>query len=173
MNGEYDYGQEDTDKKSQLRLGTNYLVGNVINSIEVNARYRFDPLVGIELHHQSFFENVRDGTEYLDVTSLGVNYYRIRERAITAWWGAGITYVGNDVNTAGLMVNIGTEIYPFNPMSLHISFQQSLINDSNIGTLKSQLKYHRKKTAFYLGYHDISLAGVKASGMVLGIEYQF
>lgn len=173
VNGEYDFGLEDEDKRSQFRVGTNYLVGNIINSFEVNARYRFDPMVGIELFHQSFFEDVRDGTEYLDVTSLVVNYYRIRERFITAWWGAGVTYVGNDVNTAGLLLNVGTEIYPFKPMSLHVSFQQSLINDSNIGTLRTQLKYHRKKKAFYVGYHDISLGNVKASGMVLGFEYQF
>ena len=173
VNGEYDFGQEDEDKKSQFRLGTNYLVGNNINSFEVNAKYRFDPLFGVELHHQSFFENVIDGTDCLDVTSIGFNYYRIRERGITACWGVGATYVGKDVNSIGVMYNVGTEIYPFRPISLHVSFQQSLINDSNIGTLRSQLKYHHKKTAYYLGYHDISLAGVKASGAVLGLEFTF
>lgn len=171
VNGEYDFGLQSGDKTSQFRAGTNYLVGNNINSIELNARYRFDPLFGIEMNHQSFFEDTRNGTDYLDVTSLGVNYYRIRERSITAWWGAGVTYVGNDVNTFGVMLNVGTEIYPFRPISLHVSFQQSMINNSNIGTLRSQLKYHRKKTAYYLGYHDISIAGVKASGAVLGVEF--
>lgn len=173
VNGEYDYGLETDDKRSQFRLGTNYLVGNTVNSIEVNARYRFDPMIGIELHHQSFFEEVRNGTDYLDVTSIGLNYYRIRERAITAWWGAGVTYVGTDVNSFGVMYNVGMEVYPFRPMSLHLSFQQSLINNGNIGTLRSQVKYHRKKTAYYAGYHDISAGGVKLSGAVLGVEFSF
>lgn len=173
VNGEYDYGVEDTDKTSQFALGTNYLVGNIVNSIEVNARYRFDPMFGVELHHQSFFEDVRDGTEYLDVTSLGVNYYRLRERWITGWWGAGVTYVGNDVNTFGLMLNIGAEVYPFKPISLHASYQQSYINQSDIGTFRTKVKYHQKKWAYYLGYNDISLAGVKASGLVLGLEFRF
>lgn len=173
VNGEYDFGLQNDDKTSQLRLGTNYLVGNVVNSFELNARYRFDPLWGVELHHQSFFEDTRNGTDYLDVTSIGVNYYRIRERGITAWWGAGISYVGSDVGSIGVMYNVGTEIYPFRPVSLHVSFQQALINNSNVGTLRSQLKFHRKKTAYYLGYHDISLGGVKASGAVLGVEFTF
>jgi hypothetical protein len=173
VNGEYDYGIEDTDKKSQLRLGTNYLVGNIINSIELNARYRISPLWGFEMHHQSFFENVRNGTEYLDVTTLGVNYYRLRERFITGWFGAGVTYAGNDVNQFGPMLNIGTEIYPFKPISIHASFQHSNFQNGDINTFRSQVKYHVKKKAFYLGYHDISIAGVKASGMVLGFEYLF
>lgn len=173
VNGEYDFGKQEGDKLSQLRVGTNYLIGDIINSVEVNARYRIDPLWGVELHHQSFFEDTREGTEYLDVTSLGVNYYRIRERFITGWWGAGVTYVGSGVDKVGLMLNTGIEVYPFRPISLHASFQQTLINDRNIGTLRTQAKYHRKKTAYYLGYHDITIAGVKASGMVLGLEFIF
>jgi len=173
VNGEYDYGFIENDKKSQLRLGANYLVGNIVNSIEINARYRPSPLWGFELMHQSFFEEVRNGTEYLDVTSLGANYYRLRERFITGWFGLGATYVGSGVNTFGPMINIGTEIYPFKPISLHGSYQYSHINTSNVTNFRTQLKYHVKQKAFYLGYHDISIGNVKASGMVLGFEYQF
>lgn len=173
VNGEYDFGLQTGDKTDQFRLGTNYLLGNNINSFELNARYRFDPLWGIELNHQSFFEDTRDGVDYLDVTSIGFNYYRIRERAVTAWWGVGVSYVGTDVATLGVMYNVGTEIYPLKPISLHVSFQQALINESNVGTLRTQLKYHRKKTAYYLGYHNISLGGIKASGAVLGLEFIF
>lgn len=173
VNGEYDFGLEESDKTSQLRLGTNYLVGNNINSLEIHLKYRFDPLFGLELQHQSFFEKVISGTDYLDVTSLGVNYYRIRERSITAWWGVGATYAGKDVNSFGVMYQVGTEIYPFRPMSIHLSYQQSLINNSNISTLRSQLKYHHKNKAYFLGYHDISIGGIKASGAVLGLEFSF
>lgn len=173
VNGEYDFGLEEGDKRSLFRVGGNYLIGNIINSAEVNINYRFNPFVGAELSHHRFSEKVRNGREHLDVTSLLFNYYRIRERSFSAWWGVGLTYVGNEVGTAGFAYNFGTEIYPFKPISFHASYKQSLINESNIGVLKLQAKYHRKKMAYYTGYHDISLGGVKASGLVLGIEYRF
>ena len=173
VNGEYDFDLIKGDKKSQTRIGVNYLLGNIVNSAEVNVEHRFYPFVGATLTHQSFFEQVRDGTEYLDVTSLSFNYYRIRERAISGWWGIGATYVGTDVNSFGFTYNLGMEVYPFRPISILASFQQSFINQSNLNTLRTQVKYHSKKTAFYTGYHDISLAGVKASGLVLGVEFRF
>lgn len=77
------------------------------------------------------------------------------------------------MNTSGFAYNIGLEVYPVKPMSFHLSFKQSLINQSNINVFKFQTKYHRKKMAYYTGYHDISLGGVKASGVVLGVEVSF
>ena len=173
VHGEYDFGSVDGDKKSLTRIGANYLVGNIVNSAEVQLEHRFTPFFGATLTHQSFFEEVRDGTEYLDVTSLSLNYYRIRERSFTGWWGAGITYAGTDVDALGFTYNLGLEVYPFKPFGIHASFQQSFINRNTINTLRTQIKYHHKKTAFYMGYHDISLAGVKASGVVLGVEFRW
>lgn len=85
VHGEYDFGLEKGDKRSLIRVGGNYLVGNTVNSIEANVNYRFDPFVGVELSHHSFFENGRTGSDQMDVTSLMLNYYRIRERSFTGW----------------------------------------------------------------------------------------
>lgn len=173
VQGEYDFGLETEDKKSLIGAGVNYLSGNYINSAEANVNYRFLPFLGVDLSHQSFFEEGLNGSDRLDVTSLMVNYYRIRERSFTGWWGMGVTYVGNEVNTYGFTYNIGLEVYPVKPMSFLVSYKQSFINQSHINVTKYQIKYHRKKMAYYIGYHDISMAGVKASGMVLGVEASF
>jgi len=173
VQGEYDFGLETEDKKSLIGAGVNYLSGNYINSAEANVNYRFLPFLGVDLSHQSFFEEGLNGSDRLDVTSLMVNYYRIRERSFTGWWGMGVTYVGNEVNTYGFTYNIGLEVYPVKPMSFLVSYKQSFINQSHINVTKYQIKYHRKKMAYYIGYHDISIAGVKASGMVLGVEASF
>jgi hypothetical protein len=173
VSGEYDFGLEEEDKRSLFHIGGNYLVGNTVNAIEVNVNYRFHPFVGVELSHHSFFEDGVHGEDYLDLTSFMLNYYRIRERSITGWWGIGTTYAGKDVETLGFAYNIGIEFYPVKPMSFHMSFKQSFINESNINLLKLQAKYHRKKMAYYIGYHDISLAGVKVSGVAMGIEFSF
>ena len=173
VNGEYDYGLLKGDKKSLLKIGGNYLLGDIVKSVDVYVNYRFNPALGIDVSHQEYFEKIRNGTEFLNITTLLFNYYRFRERWITGWWGAGATYVGNEINTAGFAYNFGVEIYPFNPISIHTSFKQSFINSNSINVLKLQAKYHHKKTAFYSGYHDISLGGVKVSGIVFGIEYGF
>lgn len=173
VQGEYDFGLETEDKKNLIGAGVNYLLGKYINSAEANVNYRFLPFLGVDLSHQSFFEDRPNGSDRLDVTSLMVNYYRIRERSFTGWWGIGATYFGNEVNTYGFTYNIGLEVYPVKPMSFLISYKQTFINQSHINVTKYQTKYHRKKMAYYIGFHNISIAGVKASGMVLGVEASF
>lgn len=168
--GEYDFGLQKEDKRSLIRVGVNYLEGNPVNSIEANLNYRFHPFVGAEVSHNSFFEKVGNDSNQLDVASLMLNYYRVRERSFTAWWGMGLTYVGNEVNTSGFAYNIGLEVYPIKLISFHLSNKQSFINLSTINTFKFQTKYHKKKIAYYAGYHDISLGGVKASGVIFGFE---
>lgn len=173
VNGAYDFGLEIEEKKSLIGAGVNYLSGNYMNSAEANVNYRFLPFLGVDLTHHRFFEEGLNGSDHLDVTSLLINYYRIRERSFTGWWGMGVTYVGNEVNTYGFTYNIGLEVYPVKPMSFLLSYKQSFINQSHINVTKYQIKYHRNKIAYYIGYHDISIAGIKASGMVLGIEANF
>ena len=173
VQGAYDFGLEKGDKNSLLGVGVNYLAGNSINSAEANINYRFHPFVGVDLSHQHFFEEGRTGSDHLNITSLMANYYRLRERLYTVWWGIGMTYVGNEVNTYGIAYNIGLEFYPVKPISFHLSYKQSFINESHINVTKYQTKYHRRKMAFYIGYHDISIAEVKASGLVFGVEASF
>ncbi len=171
--GTYDFGSEKGDKRSLTHVGVNYLAGSPVNSIEANVNYRFNPFLGVELSHQSFFEKGLTGSDNLDITSLMLNYYRFRERSFTGWFGFGATYVGNEVKTFGAAYHIGLEIYPVKPMSFLVSYKQSFINESHINVTKYQTKYHRNKMAYYIGYHNISIGGIKASGVVLGAEASF
>ncbi|MFT5926744.1 MAG: hypothetical protein ACI9WL_001495 [Rubritalea sp.] len=81
--------------------------------------------------------------------------------------------MGNEVNTVGFAYAIGLEVYPCKPISLQAPFQQSFINESNSNELRFQLKEHRKKGAYYTGYHDYSIAGIGISGFILGVEVGF
>lgn len=173
VKGEYLYGQEDGDKKSLVKLNANYLFSDNVNATDLSVNYRFNTLFGIEASHQYFSEKLVDRTSHLNISSLMVNYYRLREKNISGWWGVGLTHVGNSVDEVGFGYNLGLEMYFFKPISFHTSFKQSFINESSVSFLKIQAKYHRKKTAFYTGYHDISLGSVKTSGFVLGVEYTF
>lgn len=173
VNGQYDYGLEPGDKRSFLNAGGTYFAGNSIQALEAHVNYRFDPFLGLELSHRHFFESNLAGKDNLDVSSLMLNFYRIRERSFTGWWGIGATYVGNEVHTTGVAYQVGVEAYPIKPISLQASFKQSFINESNINELKFHLKYYIKRTAYYTGYQDYSIGGVKATGVVLGVEFDF
>ena len=172
--GEGEYAKElsDTGRKQNLRLGTNYLFDH-INVFELNALYKPLPVLGIKASYLHFSEEGRVNSSALDVTSLSINYHRIREKNITIWFGMGATYVGNEVNDLGFTYNLGTEIYPFKPLSFHVSWQESYINARDIQVLKFQLKYHLKNKTIYTGYHAHEIAGEGGKGPVIGFEITF
>ncbi|WP_299672627.1 hypothetical protein [uncultured Tenacibaculum sp.] len=170
--GEYSIRLDGNVKKQSLKLSTNYLF-NRVRGIEFNAVYKPVYLVGVELSHINFSENTLLNSESLNITSVNLNYYRIRNRNISMWWGLGVTYVGNGVNSAGVSYNFGTDIYPAKPISLHLGWKQSFINDNSVNVFKAQAKYHIKKTALYTGYHNYKLGSETVSGLVFGLEYTF
>ena len=170
--GEYAAELSDTGKKQSFKLGANYLFNNV-GGLEVNAVYKPIPILGIDVSYIHFSEKNRTYTDVLDVSSVMLNYYRIREKNISLWWGLGATYVGNEVRKMGFAYNLGMEIYPVKPISFHVSWKESFINESKIGVLKTQLKYHVKKNAFFVGYHHYQIAGEDISGPAIGVEILF
>lgn len=171
--GEYLKGDLEDSKRSLFKISANQLFDRGVNGIELNANYRVLPILGIESSHLSFTENSLAGRERLDISSILLKYYRIRENNFSFWWGIGTTYVANEVDTWGFTYSIGTEIFPFKPVSLHSSYKQSFINNASIEEFKIHLKYHIKKAAVYTGYHANLLANEKVNGIVFGAEYTF
>lgn len=170
--GEYAKILSNTGRKQNLKLGANYIFNNV-NGFELNAIFKPIPILGIDVSHLHFSEKNRTKTEVLDITSLQINYHRFREKNITLWWGAGISYVANEIKTTGFAYNVGTEIYPFNPISVHVSWKQSFINESEITVFKSQLKYHFKNKNFFIGYHNYHIGSETITAPTLGFEITF
>lgn len=170
--GEYTKESNEQTKRSNIRIGTNYLPGKV-DALELGALYKPIPLVGIEATYLRFSERNRISDEYLNISSLMANYYRIREKYVTAWWGLGVSYVGNEVDTYGFAYSLGTEIYPLKPLSIHVSWKESFINQSTVGMFKSQLKYHFKKAAVFTGFHHNTIGEQVVKGVTIGLEYTF
>ncbi|PQJ21614.1 hypothetical protein [Tenacibaculum sp. SG-28] len=171
--GEFTTSFNKNTKRSNFRIGANYLF-NSVKVIELNGLYKPIPIVGIEASHLHFSEKNRGAATYLDVSSLLVNYNRFRERYFSVWWGVGATFIGNEVDRVGFTYGVGTEIYPWNPVSIHFSWKESILNNSvALGLLKTQLKVHLKKIAIYSGYHHYDVGGVLFDGGVIGVEYTF
>ncbi len=170
--GEYAAELSETGRKQSLNVGVNYLFAKP-NAFELNAIYKPLPIIGIAASYTHFSEKNSINADVLDVTSILVNYYRIREKNISIWWGIGATYVGSGVNKLGFAYSLGTEIYPIKPISLHLSWKESFINESEIGVFKAQLKYHLKNKAFFAGYHVYQLGGEDISAPSVGFEITF
>jgi hypothetical protein len=171
--GEYLKVDLDYSKNSQFKIGASQYFNKGVKGVELNANYKLMPILGIEASYLNFTERTLQGKDYLNVTSLLLKYYRVREKNISIWWGLGATHVGNEVNTWGFSYAIGTEIFPVKPISLYSSYKQSFINSTSIDEFKIHLKYHFKKTAIYSGYQNVELGSEKVNGIVYGIEYIF
>lgn len=170
--GEYSKNLNAPQKNQSIKIGANYLF-NRVRGIEFNAVYKPFYLAGIEASHINFSENTLANSETLNITSVNLNYYRVREQHISMWWGLGVTHVADGVNTTGFSYNFGTDIYPAKPFSLHLGWKQSFINNNSVNVFKSQAKYHIKNTALYTGYHNYKLGSETVSGIVFGLEYTF
>lgn len=172
--GEYLKGDAIGLKSNIFKISANRHFNKNINGLELNANYRVLPIFGLEASYIHFSERTIIGrSDYLEISSLMANYYRIRENQISLWWGLGASYAGNEVKKVGFAYNIGTEIYPFKPISFHASWKQTFINNNSIDVCKTQVKYHIKEAAIFTGYHEFQLGNVKNAGFILGVEYTF
>lgn len=172
-NGLGEYVLDTLQRRSRLRLGGNYVLNKHVRTYELHANYRFIPLLGLDISQYHFAEPDRGQKDFLNSTSIMLNYYRVREEFISAWWGIGGTYVANGVDTWGFAYSFGLEVYASKPVSFHASFKQSRINESKIDIIKLQVKHHLKRVALYAGYQYNLLGNSTISGVSVGIEYTF
>lgn len=158
-------------KKSDLKIASNYFVGNGINGVQTRLDFRIFYLLGIEASYNYYYEDLLDSTEHLDMAGLMLNYYRVRTKYVTSWWGIGATRVGGGVDTVGFAYNIGMDVFPIDPVSFHLLWKESFINSSSIDEFQVEAKYHMKRSAFYGGWHYNQLGNLKMNGIVFGFQY--
>ncbi|QKX06992.1 hypothetical protein HN014_19415 [Aquimarina sp. TRL1] len=136
----------------------------------LQLQYKFHPLISVEGSHLHFFERDVIANENLDISSLLINYHRVREKHISAWWGVGASYVANEVHHFGFAYQLGVEIFPIKPISLFTSWKQSFINHSSIDEYKLHLKYYLKNTAISTGFNYYEIGSHNMPGIHLGLE---
>lgn len=170
--GEYDYPENNPEgKKSKLIISNTmaFQVSTFANDLRLN--YRFLPIMGIDANHLHFFDRLDEGSE-LGISSIMLNFYRIRERNVTGYWGLGATYVGSEVNTIGFAYNVGLDVYIAKPISLNLLWKQSFINETSINEIRVLPKYHIKKLAVYGGFTHYKIGSEGFPSATAGIEYR-
>ena len=115
--GEYAFPDENVPlKRSQLIISNTFFTsGKEFYGNDLKLNFRFIPLLGIEASHLHFFEE--NPKVELGVSSFMINYYRVREQNVTAYWGIGATHVGNGVDDTGLAYQVGVDVYLNKPFS--------------------------------------------------------
>lgn len=144
--------------------------GTFANDLKLN--YRFIPVLGLEANHLHFFDKLSEDTE-LGISSIMLNYFRIRERHVTGYWGLGATYVGNEVDTWGFSYNLGLDIYVAHPISLSVLWKQSFINESSINEFQGLVKYHLKRFSIHGGFIHYTIGEENFPSAAVGISYGF
>lgn len=172
VNGEYDYVHETIRPKKSKFIVSNMIVSqNDIFGNDLRVNYRFLPILGLEANHLHLFDNTGESTD-LGISSIMLNYYRIRERSVTGYWGMGVTYVGSDVNNSGFAYNLGLDIYMAKPVSLEIFWKQSFINESSINEFRSVLRYHLKRFAIKGGFVNYKIGNENFPTGTFGLEFR-
>ncbi|QHI36692.1 hypothetical protein IMCC3317_20570 [Kordia antarctica] len=171
--GEYSLFTQDYPlKRNQFIISNTFFAsGKEFYGNDLKLNFRFIPLLGVEASHLRFFE--RTPKVELGVTSFMINYYRVREKYVTAYWGIGATHVGNGVDETGLAYQIGVDVYLKKPFSLGVFWKQSLINDSSVDEFKLLARYHMKRFSIHGGFNHYQLGSVSINAMGFGVDYRF
>lgn len=172
--GEY-HAYEDVNtaaKRSQFII-SNTVVWHESNFYgnDLQLNYRMTPLLGIQASHLHFFERGLDNTD-LGMSSLMLNYYRIREKHVTGYWGIGGTYLGSGIDDFGFSYQVGLDIYPVKPFSIGLLWKQTFVNSSAVDEFSILGKYHMKKTAIQAGFKYYELGTVSLPSAALGVEFR-
>ncbi|WP_420574815.1 hypothetical protein [Kordia sp.] len=170
--GEYAFPDENVPlKQVQLMVSNTFFTSGKEfygNNLKLNLRF---VLLGIEANHLHFFE--KNPEVELGVSSVMINYYRVRGQNVTAYWGAGATHVGNGVDETGFAYQVGVDVYLNKPFSIGTSWKQSFINSASINEFRLLARYHLKRFSLQGGFNHYKLGSVSVNALSAGIDYRF
>lgn len=171
--GEYAPFDENVSlKKMQLMISNTFFAsGKEFYGNDVKLNFRFMRLLGVELNHLHFFEEIPKSE--LGINSFMVNYYRVHKKMVTAFWGVGVTHVIHGVDKIGFTYQIGVDVYLNKPISLSTLWKQSFINNSSVKEFKLHARYHLKRFSIHSGYHHYKLGSVTINAAGAGLDYRF
>jgi len=173
QHGEYDtVGTFYETKRSVLLISNTAVVQPDVIGNDFNLNWRFIPEMGLEFDHLHFVDIIGEREE-LGFTSFMLNFYRIRERKVTGYWGIGGNYAGSGVNSWGFTYHLGLDIFVGQPTSLGTSWKQSFINESTVNEFQAMIKYHIKRLEIRGGFNDFKIGSENFPGAAFGLGYRF
>ncbi|MEM9679869.1 MAG: hypothetical protein AAF901_06060 [Bacteroidota bacterium] len=173
--GNFTYSNLGEDiKLSRLDIRNTFLLGsrNLFGS-HFGAEFRFFQRMNLEVEHLQLFEFINGDTETFSLTSILLNYHRIRTQNVDLYFGIGVMHVGSGVNETGLSYNIGAEWFIRKPLSLLVSHKGTSINSQPVRKTKAVVKYHFKNYHASVGQEYFTLGDIQINPFSIGIGASF
>jgi len=139
-----------------------------LSGFSFKSRFSPHPFINLEFDYSNLVEQVGFDYDYLRFYDFFVNFNRIKNRHIALWWGLGIKAMGGDQNYSGFAFNLGTEIFPINPMSLELRYSHGFLNQTNVREFSVNVNCHIQRLKFYVGYQNFSAGLISIGGFAVG-----
>lgn len=173
QHGEYAYPESEHDFRGSLLVISNTVsIQSSTFANDLNVNYRFVPAVGVKVNHLHFLDRYNEN-EQLGLTSMMLDFYRIREKNVTGYWGVGATYVGNNVATWGFTYNLGLDIFVGDPISFGLLWKQSFVNENSVNEFRGLIRYHLKRFDIHGGFIQHKLGDEHFPSAAFGVGYRF
>lgn len=155
-----------------MKLFGNYLY-NRADLHGFDFRARICPLTFLEvaLDFTHLTEDLDTQVDQLQIYNVFLNHHRVRSQYLALWWGLGMKGLVRDQTRHRFAVNIGTEIYPIKPISLHFNYNIGSINSQAVGELLLHLNCHIQRSILFMGYHRYSVGSALLDGAIAGIGF--
>lgn len=144
-----------------------------LNGFGIRGRLAPLPFLSVDLKLAEITESLNSSVDQLQFYDIILNYSRIRTGSLSLWWGLGLKGIYISNNNLGPLFNLGTEIYPFKPLSLHVNYNISSINTTAVGDLLIHLNYHFNRYLAYFGYQRLSAGSTVLDGVVAGFGVHY
>ncbi len=140
-----------------------------LQGLGLRARWSPNPYLALIAHYTDLTEELTTRNDHLRLYDLLVNYYRVRQPHWTLWWGLGLKGFQGDFTHNGFAFNLGTEFYPFAPLSVQVNYSYGFVGASGVQEWYLRLGWHIKRHILFLGYQQFSAGSTVIDGVVLGV----
>lgn len=146
---------------------------SALNGYSVRSHIAPSPLMGFEFHVTGLTESLARGNDLLAFYDVFLNYYRVRQERVALWWGIGMKSVQGDATYRGPAFNIGMQIYPGRPLSLHLAWNTGALNTNAVYETLARLNVHIYRSVWFIGYQRFSVRSSAIDGFISGMGFYF
>jgi len=157
-------------KDFSLQFSSHYFYNSdVLQGIGLRAHLSPRPILGVEIHYTDLTEKLKTRYDHLRLYDIFLNYYRVRKPRWVVWWGIGLKGMQGDNSYQGFGFNLGTDVYPVQPVSLHLDYSKGWINGQSLSEFLIRMNLHLQRTIFFIGYQRFSAGSSVLDGAVFGV----
>lgn len=161
---------EQTNKRFSMKLFGNYFYNSPdLQGFDFRARICPLPFLGVAFDFTNLTEDLDSKQDNIQIYNIFINYYRGRSQRLALWWGLGVKGIAGDKTRLGPAFNLGAEIYPIKPISLHVNYNIGSVNERAVGELLLHLNCHIQRSILFIGYHRYSVGSAILDGGIVGV----